>query len=100
MRIESAAAGDVVVDGGGDPRPVVCWNMIFEFNIAHLGNIDAIREKQAAGYFLAARLLFDTLDSFCFLTFPTTSLPLQQEMCVVCGPQIEQIFSLGRRVQR
>lgn len=59
MRIESAAAaGDVVVDGGGDPRPVVvCWNMIFEFNIAHLGNIDAIREKQAAGYFLAARPL-------------------------------------------
>lgn len=92
MRIESAAAaGDVVVDGGGDPRPVVvCWNMIFEFNIAHLGNIDAIREKQAAGYFLAAtRLLFYTPDSFCFLTFPTTSLPLQQEMCVVCGPQIE-----------
>lgn len=69
---------------------VVCWNMIFEFNIAHLGNIDAIREKQAAGYFLAAtRLLFYTPDSFCFLTFPTTSLPLQPEMCVGCGPQIE-----------
>lgn len=47
MRIESAAGcGGVGWALAAYPRPV-CWNMIFEFNIAHLGNRSDPRETSS-----------------------------------------------------
>lgn len=54
MRIESAAG----VDPATGLFCPVCWNMIFEFNIAHLGQGGDLRPRKTSSWILSRQFFF------------------------------------------